>query len=192
MAGAASTLRITTTTDARDAVAKIVAAAQEAQLATDVMSEEIRSFYWWDGAVQDDPETRLSFDTSAAFDQVVSVVGAAHNYDVPMIVGEDSNSRDLTVEHWKGVIHAGALATDLASALAASRLVACAQVAADGTLVVKTVKEAIDPVAARVTGTAAKAGVAAPGIAWAPILGNAPYLEWVTTETQVEACEGSR
>ena len=32
-------------------------------------------------------------------------------------------------------------------------------------------------------------GDAPPEVAWSPIVGNEPYLQWVTEETKVEACE---
>ena len=79
-----SHLRITTTTDATPAVDAIKDAIRAGNLATSgaVAQEQIRSFYWWDGAVQDDEETRLSFVTSADFDTVADVLAKAHNYDV--------------------------------------------------------------------------------------------------------------
>ena len=98
---------------------------------------------------------------------------------------------DAAAQHWKGVIAAGERATALASSLAASRLVACAQVSADGTLAMKTVKAAIAPIDSRVQRDANEAGMAPPAITWTPILGNVPYLEWVSTETKIEdqACD---
>ena len=181
-------LRVTTTTDAVQAREKIEAAVSAAGLADDkgVGREEIRSFYWWEGAVQDDTETRLHFSTAADFSRVVSVVSAAHNYDVPMIIGEAAEGEaaggagEKEAAHWKGVVAAGANAASLASALAASRLVACAQVSSDGTVHVKTVKGAIEAVGALVRKDAAAATVT-----WKPIVGNTPYLDWVTEETKV-------
>jgi hypothetical protein len=54
-----------------------------------IVREEVRSFYWWEGAVQDDAEERLQFDTQADIAQVVEVVGAAHNYDVRACSGSN-------------------------------------------------------------------------------------------------------
>ena len=86
--------------------------------------------------------------------------------------------------HWKGVIAGGAHADALASSLAASRLVACAQVSADGILHLKTVSGAREPIGEHVNRDAAAAGVEPPPIMWRPIVGNAAYLEWVTAETR--------
>lgn len=104
-----------------------------------------------------------------------------------MIVGEAVAGNEADAVHWKGIISGGAQASTLASALAASRLVACAQVAADGTLHVKTVRAAREPVDGVVAATAAAAGVSKMPVEWRPIVGNAAYLEWVTAETKVDA-----
>ena len=119
----------------------------------------------------------------------MSVVAAAHNYDVPMIVGETVGAgvdAASDAQHWKGTIAGGAQANSLASSLAASRLVACAQVSADGTVAVKTVHAAI-PLVQKAVQTAVGAADAPP-IQWVPIVGNEDYLKWVTEETKVEAC----
>ena len=141
--------------------------------------------------MQDDAEIRLSFDTTTEFAQVVSVLSAAHNYDVPMIVGEALDGAGVTdAEHVKGTLSGGAHASSLASSLAASRLVACAQVSEEsGTVHVKTVRAAIAPIDERVRLEAASGGFAPPSIAWTQIAGNADYLSWVSEETRVEGCD---
>ena len=54
------------------------------------------------------------------------VVGAAHNYDVPMIIA-DAPGKPAGARYWKGIISPAANAAALAESLAGSRLVACAQ-----------------------------------------------------------------
>lgn len=54
------------------------------------------------------------------------VVGAAHNYDVPMIIA-DAPGVPAGAGYWKGIISPAANAAALAESLAGSRLVACAQ-----------------------------------------------------------------
>ena len=115
-------LRVTTTEESSSAAERLCEALG---FATQVTREEIHSFYWWEGAVQSEPEVRVSFETSEPFESVLRAVEAAHSYDVPMILADTS---DKGAAHWKGVIRpldGGAKA--LAERLAASRLVACAQ-----------------------------------------------------------------
>ena len=54
------------------------------------------------------------------------VVGAAHNYDVPMIIA-DAPDDPAGTGYWKGIISPADDAVALAESLASSRLVACAQ-----------------------------------------------------------------
>eukprot|EP00316_Scyphosphaera_apsteinii_P025767 CAMPEP_0119321648 /NCGR_PEP_ID=MMETSP1333-20130426/55978_1 /TAXON_ID=418940 /ORGANISM="Scyphosphaera apsteinii, Strain RCC1455" /LENGTH=135 /DNA_ID=CAMNT_0007328661 /DNA_START=107 /DNA_END=511 /DNA_ORIENTATION=+ len=126
---------IITTTDNPEAEQHIVTAVRNS-LQAEVRAETIMSYYWWDGKVQNDAERRLSFDTSHAFETAMDVVSKAHNYDVPMIITAVSEGG----EHWKGTI--APATAELAAALAGSRLVACAQLDADGSLAVKTTAEA--------------------------------------------------
>ena len=98
-----------------------------------------------------------------------------HNYDVPMIIAED---RDESSPYWKGIVTAGDAL--LAQELAGSRLVACAQVAQDGSIALKTTSRAKDAVTRMV-----------PEITWTPINGNTPYLDWLDAETHVAASQQS-
>lgn len=46
----------------------------------------IRSFYWWDGEVQNDQEWRIEFKTRAALlDRLTAAVIEIHTYDVPQV-----------------------------------------------------------------------------------------------------------
>jgi periplasmic divalent cation tolerance protein len=48
---------------------------------------EIRSFYWWDGAVQDEPECALVLKTRRdLFDALAAAIKAEHSYDCPCVV----------------------------------------------------------------------------------------------------------
>ena len=47
----------------------------------------IRSLYWWDGAVQDDPEVLCIIKTTATgFEPLRKAVADVHPYDVPEII----------------------------------------------------------------------------------------------------------
>lgn len=177
-----SVRRVTTTTDDDAVTARIVKRIAESELtasAADVKVEQIRSYYWWDGAVQNDAETRVSFETTAPFETARDVVAASHSYDTPMIIAPAGGE----TEHWRGEI---ADATEeMAADLASSRLVACAQLApaADASpavLSVKTVRGAIPFVEKRVKSFDTKLHVA-----WEPIVGNQAYLDWLVEETKV-------
>jgi len=48
---------------------------------------EVRSFYWWEGRLCDDPESLLVVKTTEArFQDLVSFVKANHPYTVPEII----------------------------------------------------------------------------------------------------------
>lgn len=48
---------------------------------------EIRSFYWWDGAVQDEAECALVLKTRRdLFDALAAAIKAGHGYECPCIV----------------------------------------------------------------------------------------------------------
>mmetsp|Transcript_14753 Transcript_14753/g.49649 ORF Transcript_14753/g.49649 Transcript_14753/m.49649 type:complete len:307 (-) Transcript_14753:928-1848(-) len=167
-------LRVTTTEESSSAADRLCEALG---FAAQVTREEIHSFYWWEGAVQSEPEVRISFETSEPFESVLRAVEAAHSYDVPMILADTS---DKGAAHWKGDIRpldGGAEAgAALAERLAASRLVACAQVAPDGSIAVKTVASARLAVAR----AAEEEGGGA--VAWSPVTGNTAYLRWLEEE----------
>jgi uncharacterized protein involved in tolerance to divalent cations len=170
-------LRVTTTTDTEEAERKLLASI-DLLGGKEVKNERIQSFYWWEGKVQNDEERRLSFSVDKPFSDVLEQVGSAHNYDVPMIIADSVGEE---TPYWKGELTPAEGGGQLAESLAASRLVACAQVAPDGALAVKTTakaKAAVDKLA--------------PSISWTPILGNKPYVDWLDAETReaaAKACE---
>merc|ERR1711981_783097 len=133
--------RVATTTDTQDAAAKLLKAIDGLH-GSDVLQEKIHSFYWWEGKVASEEEVRLSFNTTRPLDEVLSAVGSVHNYDVPMIIGDTivGDRHWHWWEYWKGLYAPvePEMAMKLAEELAASRLVACAQVASDGSVAVKT------------------------------------------------------
>lgn len=136
--------------------------------AQNVQTARIQSFYWWDGKVQNDAEELISFESARPAAELVAMVGAAHPYDTPMLISECDDEQS---GYWRGQIDGGS--ATLAQALTEARLVACAQLSAS-TLSVKTVAGA----KARVE--SALGGVA---VAWRPIIGNTPYLDWIRAET---------
>ena len=125
--------------------------------------------------MQHDEERRLSFSTELPLSEVIAKIGAEHNYDVPMLIA-DSADDATTCPYLKGTLSQAT--PELAEKLAASRLVACAQVTAGGSLAVKTTQKARPAVEKLV-----------PEVAWSAIDGNAPYLEWLDTETRDAAAK---
>lgn len=136
--------------------------------AQNVQTSRIQSFYWWDGKVQSDAEELIAFESSQPVDELVASLSAAHSYDTPMIISECDDEQS---GYWRGQIDGGSAA--LAEALTEARLVACAQLSAS-TLSVKTVTGAKVLVASKLGGVS---------VAWHPIIGNAPYLDWMRAET---------
>lgn len=68
--------------------AKIGRAAVEKRLAAcaNVLGD-IRSFYWWDGKIQDDSEAALILKTTEdRLDSLIAEIKALHSYSVPCIV----------------------------------------------------------------------------------------------------------
>ncbi|MCX2729889.1 divalent-cation tolerance protein CutA [Saccharopolyspora sp. NFXS83] len=80
-------VQVVTTTDSEAAAAELARGIVEARAGACVQVVPIRSFYRWDGAVQDDPEWQLQVKTSAArIDALIAHLQAHHTYDVPEII----------------------------------------------------------------------------------------------------------
>lgn len=80
-------VQVVTTTDSEQDAARLARSIVDARGGACVQVLPIRSFYRWDGAVQDDPEWQLQIKTSAArLDALVALIKAEHGYDVPEIV----------------------------------------------------------------------------------------------------------
>jgi periplasmic divalent cation tolerance protein len=76
-----------TTTPTRDEAAKIAKLLIDERLAACVQLMPIESFYVWEGATQNEPETLLLIKTRAAlFDQAIARIKQVHSYTVPEIV----------------------------------------------------------------------------------------------------------
>jgi periplasmic divalent cation tolerance protein len=61
----------------------------------------MRSFYWWDGAVQSAEEVAVVFKTSEQrADALIAFVAAAHSYEVPAIVVHRPQSAAVSYEEW--------------------------------------------------------------------------------------------
>ncbi len=72
----------------RQEAEKIAGSLVEKKLAACVqIVSDIRSFYWWEGRVHDDPEVLFTAKTTAAlFPDLAAEVRRLHSYDVPEIV----------------------------------------------------------------------------------------------------------
>mmetsp|Transcript_130447 Transcript_130447/g.260283 ORF Transcript_130447/g.260283 Transcript_130447/m.260283 type:complete len:224 (-) Transcript_130447:66-737(-) len=164
-------ITLLTTEDAADKAQKIVDASKN--LADAVTSvEEVKSYYWWEGKVNFDPEWRVAVTTSTAFDDAKEIISKAHSYDLPMIIYDLEQLPD-DHKYWKGLVQLTSQdAITLAEKLVEQRIVACAQASPDGLLAVKTVASCKPMVE--------KSSEAA--ITWSPIGGNEGYLNWLEEE----------
>ena len=80
-------VQVVTTTDSERAAAELARSVVETRAGACVQVVPIRSFYRWDGAVQDDPEWQLQIKTSASrLDALVAHIVEQHEYDVPEVV----------------------------------------------------------------------------------------------------------
>lgn len=71
----------------RDEAAGIAQALVEQRLAACVQVMPIESWYYWDGAVQHEPEVMLHIKTQRSrFPALCEAIKALHSYDVPEIV----------------------------------------------------------------------------------------------------------
>ncbi len=87
LGGMGDFVQVVTTTDSEDSAAALARSIVEVRGGACVQVVPIRSFYRWDGAVQDDPEWQLQIKTSAArVDELVAHVNEQHEYDVPEII----------------------------------------------------------------------------------------------------------
>ncbi|WP_433872374.1 divalent-cation tolerance protein CutA [Saccharopolyspora sp. CA-218241] len=80
-------VQVVTTTDSEEAAAALARGIVESRTGACVQVVPIRSFYRWDGAVQDDPEWQLQVKTPAGrLDALVAHIQEHHGYDVPEII----------------------------------------------------------------------------------------------------------
>ncbi len=80
-------MQVVTTTDSEQAAAALAGSIIEARAAACVQVVPVRSFYRWEGAVQDDPEWQLQIKTSAQrLEHLVEHIRSRHTYDVPEII----------------------------------------------------------------------------------------------------------
>ena len=157
---------VLTTEESAENAAKIAALAEE--LGGAAIVEEIRAYYWWDNAVQNDPEWRVAISSPRPFDVIEAAISKAHSYDVPMIVSElEGTSGD----YWLG--RCPKPDAEVARQLVEARCAACVQLGAD--FAVKTTSTARGRVDALL-----------PGLVWRPIQGNAAYLRWLDEECKAE------
>eukprot|EP00933_Yihiella_yeosuensis_P042935 TRINITY_DN37617_c0_g1_i2.p1 TRINITY_DN37617_c0_g1~~TRINITY_DN37617_c0_g1_i2.p1 ORF type:complete len:280 (-),score=60.27 TRINITY_DN37617_c0_g1_i2:78-917(-) len=166
-------ITVLTTEDAPEKAEKVADACRTlGDAATSV--EEVKSYYWWEGKVNFDPEWRLAVSTSSSFDAASEAISKAHSYDLPMIIYDLENAPD-NHDYWKGVVKCsnGEAAIELAKVLVERRVVACAQAAPDGSLAVKTVSKCKSMV---------QESSSCGDVTWSPIGGNDGYLKWLEDE----------
>ena len=84
-----SCVAITTTVGSRDDARRLARALVERRLAACAQMEAIESVYAWRGRIEEEPEVRLVFKTTAARQAAaVAEIAALHPYDVPEIHAE--------------------------------------------------------------------------------------------------------
>lgn len=78
---------VTVTIDDESKAAEIAEAIVRERLAAcGQVGSPIKSFYWWDGDVQNDAEWRIEFKTRAELlDRLTAAVIEIHTYDVPQV-----------------------------------------------------------------------------------------------------------
>mmetsp|Transcript_99325 Transcript_99325/g.280338 ORF Transcript_99325/g.280338 Transcript_99325/m.280338 type:complete len:239 (-) Transcript_99325:37-753(-) len=177
-AAAAMPITVFTTEDAEEKAAKVASAAK-AECAADVSIDVVKSYYWWDGAVQFDPEWRVAASTEEPFEKIRDGIAKAHSYDLPMII-YDLEAAPAEHKYWKGQVNCSDEegATKLAKALVERRVVACAQATSEGALAVKTVADCKAHV---------DEAVAPASMQWSAIGGNEGYLQWLKDECKAAA-----
>eukprot|EP00931_Biecheleriopsis_adriatica_P049022 TRINITY_DN28349_c0_g1_i2.p1 TRINITY_DN28349_c0_g1~~TRINITY_DN28349_c0_g1_i2.p1 ORF type:complete len:223 (+),score=45.18 TRINITY_DN28349_c0_g1_i2:84-752(+) len=167
----AMAITVLTTEDAADKAEK-VAVASKTLADAQVSTEEVKSYYWWEGKVNFDPEWRVAVTTSSPFETARDAISKVHSYDLPMIIYDLEAVPDGHA-YWKGLIQlSGDDAIKMAEKLVERRIVACAQAAPSGMLAVKTVARC-KALVEESAGTA---------ISWSPIGGNEGYLKWLEDE----------
>jgi len=80
--------RVVLCTAPPDQAAAIARAILERRLASCVnIVPGVQSLYWWEGAIQDEPEALLVIKTTAAkLDELTSVLPQLHPYDTPELL----------------------------------------------------------------------------------------------------------
>lgn len=71
--------------DSEERAQKVVSATA-ALAETSSRVEEIKSYYWWEGKVNFDPEWRVVVVTTSPFEKVQETISKVHSYDLPMII----------------------------------------------------------------------------------------------------------
>lgn len=183
-------LRVVTTTD-NEQIATRIAEIVEAKLRGGaeekplpplrLTQKKVISFYWWKGRVANDEEFHISFDCEENLYhslKIAEAIANVHNYEIPMILaidreeGETAAPSSSSPSYWKGSVKG---TRKLATEWVQSRLVACAQLGADGSMDVKTTDRA-----------KRERRMESKSIAWSPVVhGNAAYLEWVDDAVRV-------
>lgn len=155
---------------------------------------DIRSYYWWEGEIQDTPEIRTTIDSEVPFSDLRAAVEAIHPYEVPMIISA-ANSGTLIGNKGQPDLYLMATAdvnettfeeaASLAKEFVQVRFVACAQVEAvkelkdTHRLTFKTIRAKREVINREFGGLS---------FHWTNLKGNQPYLDWVAKA--VEASHG--
>lgn len=86
----ANYVQVVTTTESEEAAAELARSIIDARMGACVQVVQIRSFYRWENAVQDDPEWQLQVKTTGTrLKSLIEHIREVHTYDVPEIIASD-------------------------------------------------------------------------------------------------------
>ena len=125
-------IAVITTVASRDDARRIAKALVERRLVACAQISGIESLYYWDGALQDDPEFRLLLKTvDAQYDAVAQAVRELHPYDLPAIYALPVDRIDAPYAEWVRDGSSGAAPRGAPDAPAAAGAVDAGSAAAD-------------------------------------------------------------
>lgn len=94
-------LVVTTTVASMDQARELARQLVERHVAACVQLSTVESFYAWDGAVQHEPEVRLTAKTTAArWPALCAVVRQLHPYQLPQLLAVPVAEADAAYAHW--------------------------------------------------------------------------------------------
>ncbi|WP_019854233.1 divalent-cation tolerance protein CutA [Actinopolyspora mortivallis] len=94
-------LQVVTTTDSADTAAELARGVVHGHHGACVQVAEVRSFFRWEGGVQDEREWQLQIKTSRSrLDGLIEHLRKHHNYEVPEIIATPIVSGDPEYLSW--------------------------------------------------------------------------------------------
>lgn len=92
---------LTTTPDIEEAESLARGIVEEKLAACVQVLPQIRSFYYWEGAVQDEPEHLLLIKTvQERYDELEAFIREKHGYDVPEVIALNADNVSKSYLGW--------------------------------------------------------------------------------------------